>query len=136
MQTRPGRVICSVIKDAKPPESFVVVARGWPSCLITLSSLKMRVERAFFPAQFHPLFNQTKLNATGWNLVPEFDPTLFNNAVFLVSDSHKFVDMLLSLRGDFFLNASFIEISVSVRGKAKNSFHWSQRVAMMVLEKH
>ena len=74
MQARPGRVICSVLKDIKPPAPFVVVAQGWPSSLITVSSLKLRLDRAFFPAQFHTLLRKISRLSQGGMLAQSLIP--------------------------------------------------------------
>ena len=134
MQARPGRVICSVLKDIKPPAPFVVVAQGWPSSLITVSSLKLRLDRAFFPAQFHTLFKKNKPTVTGWNVGSEFDPKSFANAVFLVSGSYEFVDRILQL-GDF-ASQCIVHVEIPRRGRSKKSFTWIWREAAEVLRKH
>ena len=84
----------------RPPAPFVVVAQGWPNSLITISLLKLWMDRAFFPAQFHTLFKQLKLSGIGWNVVSKFNPALFINAMFSVSGKQLFVNKILSL-GDF-----------------------------------
>ena len=43
----------TTLSAVRPPRHIVVVAKGWPSCLVTLLSLGLPVAGGFFPQYYH-----------------------------------------------------------------------------------
>ncbi len=64
--------ISSVLRILSPPTSFVIVAGGWPGCLVSLLSLGLPVQGAYFPAKYHAYFNPSRYCATSWKSTVAF----------------------------------------------------------------
>ena len=52
--------VSAVLHAVAPPGGFVVVAKDWPSSLISVLGLRLPLVAAYFPKQFHHYFNLPK----------------------------------------------------------------------------
>ena len=75
---RPSKVIRLELFLVRPSHPFLVVSEAWPSCLITILSLRLPIAGAFFPAQWHRYF---KLPTSNQELSPWLPPSAFKTTI-------------------------------------------------------
>lgn len=96
---RPSRSVHGQFTHVRPLSPFVVVAEGWPSALITLLSLGLPVEGAFFPSKYHRHFKPRAQELTWHPLLDLHGLALLGRVVFIVSGSPKFARRVWPLIG-------------------------------------
>ncbi len=76
---------------------FVVVAGDWPGGLELLHSLDLPIQDAFFPSQFHGLFNSSKYRVTFWCSVVDFQGVEVGNddIIYIILGSIDFLQRML-----------------------------------------
>ena len=51
------QTVCGQLKTIRVPHDIIVVAEGWPSCLISILALKLPLFSAYFPKGHHQPFS-------------------------------------------------------------------------------
>ena len=89
----------TTLSVVRPPCPIVVVAEGWPSCLVTLLSLGLPVAGGFFPQYYHRFFKESANIKTviPWLSWEEFASSVPpDSCIVIVLGSHSFVGDILS----------------------------------------
>ena len=93
------RVVRASLTVVRPPHPLVVVARGWPSNLISVLALDIPLAAAFFPSSLHRYFKPPTSNPdVKWLPTEAFRTSVFRDlVVFVVTGDLAFIKAILPL---------------------------------------
>jgi len=101
--------ISAVLRPVVPPGGFIVIASHWPSCLISILALDLKLTAAFFPSELHMYFNLPKLGVTQWHSLVDFcGPCRDSTIIYIFSGPACFLRKMLNM----FQNRQRVIVSV------------------------
>jgi hypothetical protein len=81
-----------------PPGGFVIIAFHWPSCLISILSLNLKLAAAFFPPKLHKYFKFPKNGVTPWHSLADFcGPSQDSMIIYILSGPVHFLLRILDM---------------------------------------
>ena len=90
--------LSAVLRAVAPPGGFVVVAKDWPSSLISVLGLQLPLVAAYFPKHFHHYFNLPKNGVMQWTSTNDFHaPHQDSRIIYLLSGPSDFLHHVLSI---------------------------------------
>ena len=92
----PVTSLSAVLHPIAPPGGFVVVAKDWPSSLISVLGLHLPLVAAYFPSHFHHYFNLPKFGVKQWYATNDFHaPHHDYRSIYLLSGPAVFLHHVL-----------------------------------------
>ena len=93
----PVTSLSAVLHLIAPPGGFVVVAKDWPSSLISVLGLHLPLVAAYFPSHFHHYFKLPKYGVKQWYATNYFHvPHQDSRTIYLLSGPADFLHRVLA----------------------------------------
>ena len=127
--------LSAVLHPVAPPGGFVVVAKDWPSSLISVLGLQLPLVAAYFPKHFHHYFNLPKNGVMQWTSTNDFHaPHQDSRIIYVLSGPSDFLHRVLSMLKHRSQRA-IVSVEFPRRGATRTALLRAARAGQAMLDK-